>query len=146
MSTVEGIDEVIAMLDQAPRVIVAGAFFKALQAGATVMGAELSIRTPKNEISPDTANQLTESQVTEILLDSNGLGGTVEIGFGNQGHVALWVEYGHRMVGHKPGKKLLGQVAAMPFMRPTVDACNDAVIDAFTDSLEQSFKSLKLGA
>jgi hypothetical protein len=146
MANFEGLNETLAMFDEAPRVIVAGAFFKALQAGAKVMGAELSIRTPKGEaIGPDATSRLSENQVTDILLNPDLSGGTVEIGFGKQGHVALWIEFGHRLVGHRPGRKLLGQVAAMPFMRTTVDSCYEAVTEAFTDSLEDSFHSLKLG-
>jgi hypothetical protein len=145
-ATVEGIDEVIAMLDQAPRVIVAGAFLKALQAAARVMSIELAIRTPSDPNHTEITDKLNESQVTEIILDSQLRGGTVDIGFGKNGHIALWVEFGHRMVGHKPGKKLLGQVAAMPFMRPALDASYEKAVEAFATSMDESMRTnIKIG-
>lgn len=34
---------------------------------------------------------------------------------------AIWIEYGHRIVGHKPGKKDTGgKVPAKPFFRPAI--------------------------
>lgn len=34
----------------------------------------------------------------------------------------VWIEFGHRMVGHKPGKKDTGKyVTANPFFRPAID-------------------------
>jgi hypothetical protein len=35
---------------------------------------------------------------------------------------AIWIEFGHRMVGHKPGKKATGKfITANPFFRPAID-------------------------
>jgi len=35
---------------------------------------------------------------------------------------AIWIEFGHRMVGHKPNKKDTGKfVTANPFFRPAID-------------------------
>jgi len=40
----------------------------------------------------------------------------------------IWIEFGHRQVGHKPGKKDTGKyVTANPFFRPAIDMNRTAV-------------------
>ena len=52
----------------------------------------------------------------------------------------MWVEYGHAMVGHRPGKKDLGTIPPHPFMRPGFDASADAAVDAFAESLAATLR------
>lgn len=140
---VTGIEEVNRMLTDLPAVIVARAFLKALDAGAKVIERGLLERTPERDEGDrrEDVPHLIDSIVIEINIDSQLRGGIAKVGFGNMGHVALWVEYGHHLLGHKPTKKELGNVQPYPFMRPTADAVANDVIQAFQDALVEVLTS-----
>jgi HK97 gp10 family phage protein len=131
--TVSGIEETCAMLEAAPRNIAKAAFARALAAAAVPVVKALEARTPAD------TGKLKASIVTDVAVDAAGGGGIASIGFGKQGHVANFVEYGHRMVSHKPHKKEIGTVAPHPFMRPAAAAAAEPAIDAFCESVRESF-------
>lgn len=142
--TVTGLAEVQEMLATAPKEIVARGYLRALQAGADVIADEVEVRTPIK--AEDTGGMLDkgvlrESLMIQVTLDSQFRGGVAEVGFGKNGVVANWVEYGHRMVGHAPGKKEKGVVPPHPFMRPAADASADRAIEAFANSIAQTVKN-----
>jgi len=127
--TITGVEEVQKMLAEAPRVAVANGFLKALQAGAQVIQEAVAARTPVD------TGKMRDALLTDITIDSSLRGGHAAIGFGKEGHKANFVEYGHRMIGHKPNKKEIGTVAPHPFMRPAAAVSADAAIEAFGDTL-----------
>ena len=140
---VSGIEETAEFLRTAPKVVVATAFVKAGREAGDVIMEDLISRTPiKAEATGGLLRQgeLQASVQMTVELDSQLRGVLVEVHFGKNSFVANWVEFGHRMVGHKPGKKLLGQVPEHPFVRPSADACWRAAVDAFTDSLSASME------
>lgn len=140
---ITGLAEVQRMLAEAPKTVVATAYLKALQAGANVIADELESRTPiKAEDVGGLLDKgvLRESVMIAVEIDSDLRGGQAEVGFGKNGYVAMWVEYGHRMVGHKPNKKLKGTVKANPFMRQTAAVSADRAIAAFQDELVAQLK------
>jgi hypothetical protein len=144
--TVSGLDESIKMLSDAPRDVVARGFLRAFEAAGDVIIGELWPRVPIDlKAAMNAAHGGKGALVTQldsfIELDSQFRGGTMEIGFGPLGHIALWNEYGHRMVGHKPKKKEIGEVPAHPFMRPAFDASAEAAIDAFANALTEYLRS-----
>ena len=53
------------------------------------------------------------------------------------------VEFGHKMVGHKPGKKNLGVVRAHPFLRPAVDKSKQAVMTAVQRKIREGLNTEK---
>jgi hypothetical protein len=126
---IDGIEGVVEMLRSAPKAVVAGGFLKGLQAAAKPMEEALDGRVPVE------SGALKAARVTDITLDSEMRGGSLEIGYGKLGHEATWLEYGHHMVGHRPDKKLLGEVSPKPFMRPAAEASAEAAIDAFSEAL-----------
>lgn len=136
---VDGIEETVEMLLKLPKHVVARGFLRALRAGAAPMERELQIRTPSTtgaaHFTERREGDLRSAQVAEITLDSQFRGGTAEIGFGKQGHVANWVEYGHHMIGHKPDKKDLGEVEPHPFMSVAAMVSAELAIDAFAESI-----------
>lgn len=141
--TITGLSEVQAMLRDAPKNIVALGFIRAVSAGANVIADEVELHTPVK--AQDTGGlldkgELRESLMIDFSMDSQLRWAAAQVGFGKNGHVALWVEYGHQMVGHAPGKKARGQVAAQPFMRPAADASADAAIEAVTRSLSDTVR------
>lgn len=131
---ITGIQEVQHLLDTAPERIVKHAFAKSLAAAAVPVVQELQMRTPVEH------GDLKAHIMTDIAIDANGKGGSAAVGFGREGHKALWVEFGHRMVGHKPGKKQVGQVPAHPFIRPAFDASANKAIEAFSETLLESLQ------
>jgi HK97 gp10 family phage protein len=127
---IEGIEEVCELLQQASRAAMPRALLHGLTAGAAVIEEYVAGRTP------DKTGELLADLGTTVTLDSDFQGGIAEVGFGGkQGHVANFVEYGHRMVGHKPGKKELGNVEPHPFMRPAAEAAAEEAIEAFVDAV-----------
>jgi HK97 gp10 family phage protein len=137
---ITGLQEVQQMLKDAPRIVVASAFVNALDAGAQVIKAALAPRIPVSD--EETAGELKAALMSTVTLDPQLRGGVAEVGFGTkQGHIANFVEYGHRMVGHKPGKIELGMVSPHPFMRPAAEVSADAAIEAFADTLETTLRA-----
>lgn len=140
--TVDGLDETIALLEKAPKNVVARGFLKAAQAGANVITDVLEPLIPVK--AEDTGGILDKGEMKELLmiavdLDSDFRGVSADVGFDKRaGNAPLWVEYGHRMVGHD--KKQIGEVPAHPFMRPAADASAEGAIEAFTDSLNNTLR------
>ena len=140
--TVTGIEEACAFLDSAPKIIVAQAFLRALEAAAKVDEAELWPRVPPDvEAALGRAHggrgMLVANLDHWIEMDSGSRGGHVSIGFGALGHIALWVEYGHSMKGHKPKKTPLGMVPPHPFVRPAFSASVERALEAFALQVRQ---------
>jgi hypothetical protein len=148
--TVRGIPEVQRNLAEFPKLLVMGAFNKALSRAAAVFETELRARTPESDYSTSSEEygHLVDNLMDVIEIDSNGRGGRVSIGFGRKSMVALWVEYGHRMLSHSGKGK--GTVQAHPFMRPAFEAAAEAALEAFTlaiqEFLQQDNIGLKLAA
>jgi hypothetical protein len=149
--TITGLAEVQAMLRDAPRHIVVSGFARAGRDAANVFEAELAVRTPVrtetlwndetfSEFRNQTGGGLRASVVSTVEVDAQGRGVHTQTGFGKQGHVAAWVEFGHRMVTHKPKKREVGFVPAHPFIRPAFEASGDRAIDVFARSLTRTVK------
>jgi hypothetical protein len=138
---ITGIEETMEMLKSAPRTVVASGFVRALSAAANVMADEIERRCP--EKTEDVGGildkgELRDSIVVAVELDSQLRGGVGYAGFSTSNgadFVAQLLEYGHRLIGHKPGKKPLGFVAPTPFIRPAFEFSAEAAVDAFSDSL-----------
>ena len=146
MITVEGVPEAIALFNKLPRIVVSYALPQALGAASVVMRRALLESTPYTSLSMTGRTKKTgvgnwgrgalrENIITDIQIDSQLRGGTFEIGFGRLSPIARWVEWGHRMVSHKPGLKMLGIVPAYPFMRPAFDMSSDESIQKFVAEL-----------
>lgn len=132
---IRGIDEVCAFLDRIPKDNLPGALLSGLDAGGKVLSEFLVGTTMAHERT----GKLMADLDTVIQLDYNGQGGVAMVGFSkSQAYKALWLEYGHRMVGHKPNKKDLGAFAPRPFMRVAADAGAEEAIDAFVDAVLSS--------
>ena len=58
--------------------------------------------------------------------------------------VALWVEYGHRMVDHS--NRQTGFVKAHPFMRPAFEAAANRAVDVFVETVQEFLQSGSLGS
>jgi hypothetical protein len=120
--SVEGIEEVCALLSEAPKDVVRRTLAKALTAATVPVVQTLNSKVP----------ELTGDLAVHVATD-----------------VARWedarqVESGHRMNGHKPLKKYLGQVAAHPFMRPSAADSAEAAVEAFGNSVQDSIGTIPL--
>lgn len=124
---IEGLDAACKQLEEFPTVVVRRCYREALDAACVPMLQALESRIPEH------TGDLRAHIVFAITIDPDGRGGTAAIGFGSAGAKAQWVEYGHRMVGHKPDLKELGQVAPHPFMRIAFEEAGQATIDAFVE-------------
>lgn len=147
---IDGVRELLGWLDQLPTRFAKAALARALAAAAVPIVAEISDRTPEGDESERDENvaHLVDSIQTVISVDSQGRGGTAEIGFGRMGYLALWLEFGWKLTGHKPGKKFIKNVpengdmyltgSSRYFMRNGLDASWERAIDAFCDSFSAS--------
>ena len=133
---VTGLNECVHMMEDAPKNVVALGYARALNAAMFVVAEAVISRTPVKH------GDLAKALVINVKVDapSSAKGGVAALGFGKQDHVAMWLEYGHTMVGHKPGKKYLGDIPPRPFMRPGFDASADAAVDAFAESLAATLR------
>jgi hypothetical protein len=126
---ITGIEECCRMLSAAPKAAIPGALLHGLSAAGAVIEEAIDIRVPVK------AGELKTDLDMTVTLDSDFRGGVVAVGFGAEGYKARWVEYGHHQIGHRPGKKDLGEVEPHPFMRPAADTCAESAIDAFVDAV-----------
>jgi hypothetical protein len=132
--------------------IAKNAFARALTAATVPIVEALEPRTPSTVFDGESFSfkstgkgTLSGSIVTDVAIDSKGRGGRAQVGFGRQGFKARMVEFGHRMIGHKPGLKDTGKVVrAHPFMRPAAATSGDAAIEAFTDSMRATFAAKQI--
>ena len=135
---ITGLEEVQRRLSDLSREIVSGAFPVALERASAVIADEVRTRTPEGA-----EGLLKRSVRVQTEVDTTRQRGGAVIGFTSQAgdngipqdHIAEWVEYGHRLVGHKPGKADLGKVAMHPFMRPAFSVSADKAIDAFGEAI-----------
>jgi hypothetical protein len=137
---ITGIEDVCARLAAAPETIVKRTFAKALAAGATPLLVSMVEHAPiqkEGEHYHDELAHLKDSAVVAITLNADSKGGVAQIGFGKLGNIAGWVEYGHRLIGHLPKLRQIGQVVAHPFMRPAVADAAEEAIQAFADTLAE---------
>jgi hypothetical protein len=133
---IEGAEEVAELLKTAPKRIVAQSYARGLKAAANVLQAELEPLIPRGDREP----HLADSVVVEVALNADYSGGYAHIGFGKLGYRANFVEYGHRMVTHKPDKEEVGTVEPKPFMRPALAAASEAMIEIFADTVMEQLK------
>ena len=148
--TISGLTETIAMLDSLPRLVVITGFSEALHAAGTIMEAAVEERTPiRLEELPSGAlsvagGDLKADVYHDVVIDAQYRGGYAFVSFHRYSNVANWLEWGHRMVGHKPGKKQLqgpktptGFVRPYPFLRPAFEVSAGPAIDAFVLKLAE---------
>ena len=144
LAPITGIEEVQEYMRTLPREIVMLSFLQGLQAARAVIVPVLIANTPERKdesLRSEDQRPLRECVDAKVKLDEKGQGGSLEVGFWKNANIALWVERGHRKVGHKPGLELLGQVPAYPFIGPTMDECEVAALEAFENSLAQTMRS-----
>ena len=142
--TVTGLAEVQRMLTEAPKAIVGSIFVRAMDAAVQVIEDELYILAPERDEGERDENvaHLKDQIMHLIELDSRFRGVRAAIGFGKGGNKALWLEYGHRMIGHAPDHKDLGTVSPHPFIRRAFDNAADKAIAAFTRVFESEMRNL----
>jgi hypothetical protein len=146
----EGITEVCAWLDQLPQRFAKSALARSLAAAAVPIVEHIRSRTPERDMDERDENimNLVDALQTTIRVDTQGKGGSAIIDFGKMGYLALWLEYGWRLTGHKPDKKFIKLVpengnlyltgSSRHFMLDGLDAAVDEAISAFCDSFSKS--------
>ena len=141
--TVRGIPQVQANLKGFPRILVMGCFAKALSRAAGVFEEALAAECPEAEMETTSSEKygtLLENIMSIVTIDTQGRGGRASIGFGKKGFVAVFIEYGHRMMTHQ--KKDTGKfVPQNPFMRRAFSRAADKALEAFTEEVENFMQS-----
>jgi hypothetical protein len=144
---VSGLQEMADKVRTLPQTLARGAFALGFIHAAAVLAPALTSACPdRSESSRDeNSKHLADCIGTEIAIDRDGTGGRLWIGFkGNIGNfkasdIALWLEYGHRMVGHAPNLAFHGKfVAPFPFIRAAWDQSIDEAVQAFVDAVDEA--------
>jgi HK97 gp10 family phage protein len=128
---ITGLAEVCKQLEELPRVVVKRCYKEALDA------ALVPVLEALDPLIPVHTSNLRAHAMFVINIDADGRSATASIGFGDAGRIALWLEMGHREVGHRPDLKLLGEYAPHPFMRIAFEESNEQAIEAFTARLTE---------
>jgi Bacteriophage HK97-gp10, putative tail-component len=141
--SVEGLEQTQRMLKDAPKTLVARGFVKALSAAANVLADAVERETPVKV--RDTGGLLDrgvlrESLMIAVELDGALHGGAAYVGFGKNGIVALWIEYGHVLTTHRPVKHPIKFVPANPFMRTALGSSWEQAVDAFARALGETVR------
>lgn len=135
--TVKGFDEVRRVFQELPREIAQKALRGALLDGAEIMRKEVQARAPKRAFWPPKRRKgrvvmpgvLKRSIVKRVRPTPRK--GDITVSVGATGAAFYWhmVEFGHRLVrgGRKRNKRVIGQVAARPFLRPAFAAMGEAM-------------------
>lgn len=136
-ATVSGIEDVVALMQRLRTISLQKALGYALAAAGVPIVGEIHVRCPERlEVERDeTIPHLADSLESLIEIDRQGRGGRLTIGFGKQGYIALWVEYGHRIVTHKPALRDTGKRSKPnPFLRESMDAAEAQAVDRFFET------------
>lgn len=139
---ITGLVETQKMIRNLPSEIASG-FEQDLMAPAAVVQDALRAGAPRREqrIGGDAEfPPLHETVVTDIHVNLSRFSGVASTGFGESGPVALWNEYGHRVVTHL-GVDTGEHTDPDPFMRRVTDNCADRAIDAFSAKVAQRMRS-----
>jgi hypothetical protein len=152
---VDGIEEACQWLDEVSSIVATRAYVNGFDAAGEVLETALWPLVPvdlREEVLNNRAHgghgALVANLKRDIEVDARGRGGIMEIGFGNLGHIALWLEYGHQIVqgGRLTNwkKKRTGQVTGFVpgtgFMRKAFDQSKDRAIDAFVEAVKRTLK------
>lgn len=135
--TVRGVSEVQRNLADFPRLLVMECFSKALSRAAGVFEEELRAVTPETDYSTSSEEfgHLVDNLVSTVTIDSQGRGGRARISFGKKGFVALWVDFGHRMLSHS-GKEIKA-VPGTGFMRRAFESAAERALEVFVETVKE---------
>lgn len=139
---IQGLEQLRAKLRAAGPELATRCLEKALKEGGAVIENAMRVQTGKHVVT----GELLADLHTEVAISSDGLSGQAKIGFGKQGYVARFVEFGHRIVGHgllKKDRKENGHVPAHPFMRPAFDESKAAAKETVVKVLSEGVKEIK---
>jgi HK97 gp10 family phage protein len=145
---VSGLEELDAKLDGIAEKLKRSQLRNAAAAGAMVIRAAVEDFAPMRTDDRKGGTALPPGALKNDIhvtlaphRDDKGI--TAHVGPGAKtGHVANWLENGHRIVTHgynKKGKggpgRVVGFAAAHPFMRPAADSSAQPALDAFVEQL-----------
>ena len=131
---IEGLENVSQRLEELAKGKATEAIRTALRAGGDVIQSAVAERTPVQ------SGLLLENITSTEVESAKAQQGAVVIGFGKQGYIARFVEFGHIVANVKREGKL-HHVPANPFMRQAMDTCHDAAVEAFAAALKQAIEA-----
>ena len=152
---IEGYDDLIYKLEHLRTESLQQAMEFALIAAAKPIFGAVSSRAELHDRSDsetstggaDFGGNLADDLSTTIEISGDGHSGDMYIGFKRQAAKAIWLEYGHKMISHKPDQRPLegtrtpgafvipgGTEIPGPFMRPSLDETAQEATDIFFDT------------
>ena len=139
---VEGLRELKANLEKLGADVAKGVITEGLQAGGKVLMEAIRGITPVHE------GELKAHIMMQAEVAPSGTAGQVKVGFGEQGYIARFVEFGHNQKSHGPKseRKEIGIgprtregkfVPPHAFMRPGFDASHEAARNAVIEVIRK---------
>lgn len=141
MIEITGLDEMRAKLTDLDEMVRTKFIVTAVKAGAHVIAEAMVEGAPVQALKAPGSDALEPGELRDDIktrerLDKDGFA-VAHIGPGKKtGHVARWVEYGHRIVKGRKGAEL-GQVPAYPFLRPAFERSEAEAIEKFKSKLRE---------
>ena len=127
---VEGIEETLQALQHVSNDIAHKAIQTALLAASVPV---LEALVPNIPVHTGNLREHLDVSITGEAKDHE-----LQIGFPGTGNLSSWLEYGFVETGHLPEKKVLGDAAPRPFMRPALEESKEAAVEAFKISIDAS--------
>jgi hypothetical protein len=140
---IENADQIADDLAAFPSDLMGARLYPALQTGGEVLMSAVLARTPSDPDATSAQEYGDLKSAIEVKVDLYENGGMAKVGFGEKSYISNWVEYGHWQMSHgasKEAKRVLGIVAAHPFLRPATATAGDEVFEAFAESLMEGFE------
>ena len=145
ITEVEGMDAVIAHFHRALDLTKTAAFAYAMYAVGNLMKDVMITATPVRGTEYRGGSSLEEGELRsgirlKVEVQQDTKVGLAVVSWGQNGHVAVWVEYGHRLLYHGKSKKTRQEIPGppvppKPFARPAAEAAIDAIWQEFSDAL-----------
>jgi len=159
---VHGLSEVLSSLSKYNNFQAGGALTKGLNAAGKVLFDAVLRATPVRVLTEATGGLVAPGDLAnalrkEVVLSNNLSGGAASVWHQNYAFLVNWLEYGHKMMSHKPQRPLKGPrtpdafvypggiARNYPFMRKAADQAGEAAIDAFVSGVESAVAQIEEG-
>ena len=94
--------------------------------------------------TPVRTGELRENLVVAVDVAPSGTSGIARVGFGKEGYIARFLEYGHRKVVRKgESQEVVGFVPANPFMRRAYESSKEQAREAIIETLHSEVKDIQ---
>jgi HK97 gp10 family phage protein len=135
---VKGLPELKRKLEAAGPQLAARMMRAGLSKGIEIIAQAVLANTPYR------TGELQQNLVVAVDVAPSGTSGVARVGFGKQGYIARFLEYGHRKVVRKgESQEVVGFVPANPFMRRAYESSKEQAREAVIEAIRAELKDIR---